>query len=240
MNISSREKRLLIIVLSVAVGVLYYSFPFKSNKTELENKVNEKKQIVSQYEDELREIDQIESRKVTLEENKKTAVEKADGYYPEIIQEKLIKEVDALMTKNNLTGDYSWAEANANVVENLTPGILALPESTTKTLADTIKKSLEEGTTQSIGSDNTSTTTAEVESDGTASPVQMVLAINFKGTYDSLKTFVDDIKSYDRVISASALTTSWQSESELSGTINIEFYSIPKINDDDNSYLNWN
>ena len=169
------------------------------------------------------------------------------------------------MEKNNLKGDYSWQERNANQLENLTPAILNLPESSVKALADVVKSNLGDDTSKKdnntsnnkIATDNngnttsteTDTATAETtnnttnasssEDGGVATPVQMVLAINFKGNYDSLHSFIKDIEEYGRVVVSSALSTNWSSATDLEGTINVEFYSVPKINDDDNEYLDW-
>lgn len=271
MRISNREKTLLCIVGTVAVAVLYYNFVFTSQSEKLKQKRSERAAIEQKYENALAEIKTIEQRKTELAEYKETAEKLSEKYYPEIIQEKLIKEVKALMEKNNLKGDYSWQERNANELESLTPEILSLPESSVKALADVIKSELGGDSTKESNStsnnktiasntntenneaQSTETSTATAETD-TASvqqtttssgeksgvaPVQMVLAINFKGNYDSLHSFVKDIEEYGRVVVSSALSTSWSSATDLQGTINVEFYSVPKINDDDNEYLDW-
>ena len=48
------------------------------------------------------------------------------------------------MDKNGLKGDYSWAERNADQLEDLTPAILELPKSSVQALADTVKSQLGE------------------------------------------------------------------------------------------------
>ena len=45
MKMSSRERNLLCIVVSVALGVLYYNFVFTDNSAKLEEKKNERIQI---------------------------------------------------------------------------------------------------------------------------------------------------------------------------------------------------
>ena len=158
-----------------------------------------------------------------------------------------------------MTGDYSWGAVKAEAVENLTPDIINLPSSSLQVFANAIKsdlgKSLEdlgkklnesvENSKQANAETSTATPSTSVSTEGSTTssdvyPVQMKLTINFKGTYDSLRNFVQDIKDYGRVVVSSALSSTWESENTISsGTIDIEFYSIPKINDDDNSYLDW-
>ena len=93
MKISNREKNLLCIVVSVALGVLYYNFVFTDNSAKLEEKKNERIAIEQKYNDAKEEINQIEARRTKLSELKAKGEELAKDYYPEIIQENLIKEV---------------------------------------------------------------------------------------------------------------------------------------------------
>ena len=268
MKMSSRERNLLCIVVSVALGVLYYNFVFTDNSAKLEEKKNEKIAIEQKYNDAKDEINQIEARRTKLSELKAKGEELAKDYYPEIIQENLIKEVKELMDKNGLKGDYSWAERDANQLADLTPAILDLPKSSVQALADIIKseigeESSEKNTTQSnevasnntetnkTNSEETSTATAETTSTNTQNtvnangdqngptPVKMVLTIKLRGNYDSLRNFVQDIKDYGRVVASSALSTDWSSANDFEGQIDVEFYAIPKISDKDNEYLEW-
>lgn len=144
MKMSSRERNLLCIVVSVALGVLYYNVVFTKNSAKLEEKKNEKIAVQEKYDAAKAEIAQIDARRTELSELKVKGEELAKDYYPEIIQENLIKEIKTLMDKNGLKGDYSWAERNADQLEDLTPAILELPKSSVQALADTVKSQLGE------------------------------------------------------------------------------------------------
>lgn len=260
MKMSNRERNLLCVVVSIALGVLYYNFVFTDNSKKLEEKKNERIAIEQKYNDAKEEIAQIEARRTKLSELKAKGEELAKDYYPEIIQENLIKEVKQLMDKNNLKGDYSWAERDAGQLVDLTPAILDLPKSSVQALADIIKSEIGEkfNTTKSnkvatstatISTETSTATSTATPSNNTQSivngekkgptPVKMVLTIKLKGNYDSLRGFVQDIKDYGRVVAASALSTDWSSPNDFSGQIDVEFYAIPKINDKDNEYLDW-
>ena len=144
MKMSSRERNLLCIVVSVALGVLYYNVVFTKNSAKLEEKKNEKIAVQEKYDAAKAEIAQIDARRTELSDLKVKGEELAKDYYPEIIQENLIKEIKTLMDKNGLKGDYSWAERNADQLEDLTPAILELPKSSVQALADTVKSQLGE------------------------------------------------------------------------------------------------
>ena len=183
MKISNREKNLLCIVVSVALGVLYYNFVFTDNSAKLEEKKNERIAIEQKYNDAKEEINQIEARRTKLSELKAKGEELAKDYYPEIIQENLIKEVKKLMDKNGLKGDYSWAERDAEQLADLTPAILDLPKSSVQALADIIKseigeQSSEKNTTQSnkIDSNNKETALTNTEETSTATAAETATA----------------------------------------------------------------
>ena len=159
MKMSSRERNLLCIVVSVALGVLYYNFVFTKNSAKLEEKKTERKQVEQKYEDAKAEIADIDNRRTRLSELKAKGEELAKDYYPEIIQENLIKEIKTLMDKNGLKGDYSWAERNADQLVDLTPEILDLPKSSVQALADIVKSQIGEDS-----SDKKDTQSSEVVS----------------------------------------------------------------------------
>ena len=164
MKMSSRERNLLCIVVSVALGVLYYNFVFTDNSAKLKEKKSERIAIENKYETQKAEIAQIDSRRETLTQLKAKAEEISEDYYPEIIQENLMKEVKTLMDKNGLKGDYSWGERNADQLTDLTPAILDLPKISVQALADIIKSEIG-GETSSKEENNT--TSNEVASNKT-------------------------------------------------------------------------
>lgn len=265
MRMSSREKNLLMIVLTVAVGLLYYKFVYTPQSEKLKDKRTERNAIEQEYEADKQEIAQIDARKTSLTKLKVEADEATKKYYPEIRQEKLIKEVNALMDKNGLKGDYSWKEADSEALVNLTPAIIELPKSSLQALADVVKSDLNDSkdnketnadkteatTSENVETSTASTSTASANPSNNATtnasgktngptPVKMILTIKITaGNYDALKNFASDIKQYDRVVVASALSSDWTGVNECTGQIDIEFYSIPKINDEDNEYLEW-
>ena len=96
MKMSSRERNLLCIVVSVALGVLYYNVVFTKNSAKLEEKKNEKIAVQEKYDAAKAEIAQIDARRTELSELKVKGEELAKDYYPEIIQENLIKEIKTL------------------------------------------------------------------------------------------------------------------------------------------------
>lgn len=159
MKMSSRERNLLCIVVSVALGVLYYNFVFTKNSAKLEEKKVERQQVEEKYKEAKAEIDDIDNRRTKLSELKVKGEELAKDYYPEIIQENLIKEIKTLMDKNGLKGDYSWAERNADQLVDLTPEILDLPKSSVQALADIVKSQIGEDS-----SDKKDTQSSEVVS----------------------------------------------------------------------------
>lgn len=171
MKMSSRERNLLCIVVSVALGVLYYNFVFTKNSAKLEEKKVERQQVEEKYKEAKAEIDDIDNRRTKLSELKVKGEELAKDYYPEIIQENLIKEIKTLMDKNGLKGDYSWAERNADQLVDLTPEILDLPKSSVQALADIVKSQIGEDS-----SDKKDTQSSEVVSNNKETETSTAIA----------------------------------------------------------------
>lgn len=68
---------------------------------------------------------------------------------------------------------------------------------------------------------------------------KMTIAINFKGTFDNVMTFIDEITDFDKriIIKNISLTAD---ESNLAGNLTLEFYAVPKfLEEEESEYLKW-
>ena len=72
-----------------------------------------------------------------------------------------------------------------------------------------------------------------------ATSEQLKVAINFSGSYESLKKFISSVQNYERKIVITNITISSKSQEELTGVMNLEFHAVPKLSDEDMEYLIW-
>ena len=105
MKMSSRERNLLCIVVSVALGVLYYNFVFTKNSAKLEEKKVERQQVEEKYKEAKAEIDDIDNRRTKLSELKVKGEELAKDYFSQQEIKKLrelaaIEFVDEIVKKS--------------------------------------------------------------------------------------------------------------------------------------------
>lgn len=254
----------LVAVLAVLLGVMYYSFVFNSKSSQLEAAREERQAAVTEYNKVMDELSTLDERKGNIKELTAGIKGKTEKLYPEIIQEKIITEIDELMKKSEFKGDISFSPIEVINLENLTPQVEKLPNTSFDTYADAANKYIDSHKNKSKSnkdsSDNDSTEVDEDtanSSDSSTSDGSVVtnnsaseysddsscehfqLSINFTDVnYKQLKNFKKELESYQRKITCQSVTTTYAG-GKISGVIVLECYAVPKIGGNDNSYSKW-
>lgn len=267
MNITKKEKYLLGILGAVLISVLYYQFVYtpQINKyEELNTAKNEKQQ---EYNDIINTINKIDEQKGKAKGLTQIISEKSSIFYPEIIQEYIILEVDKLLADSGLLGTISFSEITSGQVEaviggvnsNITTSFDSIVEEYNSKFPSEVEESKEENTSeedvtetienqiesnQGLASGNESTEetieNVEVTPDSNATTEQIKVSLNFSGSYTALKQFIKLANESTRKIVISNISLSGKGEGEeVSGTMNLEFYGIPKLGNVDSAYYEW-
>lgn len=63
--------------------------------------------------------------------------------------------------------------------------------------------------------------------------------MNFSGSYTSLDSFLNSVRNYERKIVVNSITITQKTIDEVVGTIGLEVYAMPKVDNDLQKYLNW-
>lgn len=235
MQISKREKYLLGILATVLICFGYYNFIFSKQVDKLTEKKVERDSIVAEYDQVIQNISTLEIKKEKLQTLTKAIGEKTLMFYPTILQEKTILEIDKFLNDSALKGNLAFNPIEVITLEKLTADDKVQPESSLKQYADKVNDNASSTNTQNTSgqavSKETSTTGPTCEN--------FKVAINFTGSYDNLKKFILSLEGYNKKIVITAMTTSAKSESEITGTVNLEFFGIPKITEQDSEYLAW-
>ena len=267
MKITKKEKYLLGILGAVLISVLYYQFVYTQqiNKyEELNITKNEKQQ---EYNDIINTINKIDEQKGKAKGLTQIISEKSSIFYPEIIQEYIILEVDKLLADSGLLGTISFSEITSGQVEAVTDGVNSnittsfdsiVEEYNSKfpseveegkeantseeDVTETIENQIESD--QELASENGSTEetieNVEVTPDSSATTEQIKVSLNFSGSYTALKQFIKLANESTRKIVISNISLSGKGEGEeVSGTMNLEFYGIPKLGNVDSAYYEW-
>ena len=246
MNISKREKYLIGILLTVLICFAYYQFIFVKQVEKVNNKKEEKNQIEARYNEVMNAIANLDSLEEELKILKANVFGKSEKLYPLIMQEKIILELDTLLIDSGLSGNIAFTPVEVAPVEKMVSPEIEKIESSLKSFVDEYNNNVtnaEEGNTEdSASGENTSDSGSEeevnTEGNSTTSE-QLKVAINFSGTYESLKIFIASVQNYERKVVIPTITIASQSEEELSGVMNLEFHAVPKLSDEDKDYLTW-
>lgn len=246
MNISKREKYLIGILAAVLICFAYYQFIYLKQVEKVNNKKAEKNQIEARYNEVMNAIANLDSLEEELKILKANVFGKSEKLYPLIMQEKIILELDTLLIDSGLSGNIAFTPVEVAPVEKMVSPEIEKIESSLKSFVDEYNNNVtnaEEGNTEdSASGENTSDSGSEeevnTEGNSTTSE-QLKVAINFSGTYESLKTFIASVQNYERKVVIPTITIASQSEEELSGVMNLEFHAVPKLSDEDKDYLTW-
>ncbi|MBD7911676.1 MULTISPECIES: hypothetical protein [Clostridium] len=247
MNISKKEKYLLIIVGLLGISALYYTFVYSKQSQKLSDMKSEKIKLQDKYDTEMNEIKSLDSRKDNMQSLYDELSSRTKGYYPTISQEKLIIELDKLLQESGLKGDITFNREKSAPIEKMNaPDKGELKDSLEFSsdfyngkMSSEEKASLEEKAKNDEKNDNSSSTDSEKKESTSALSKQMKLSIKFTGSYGALKNFLLFLKGYDKKIVVPTIKINLKSETDLSGEMQLEFYGMSPLNDLAEEYLKW-
>ncbi|MBS4959165.1 MAG: type 4a pilus biogenesis protein PilO, partial [Clostridium sp.] len=184
---------------------------------------------------------------------KSTVLDKSKSLYPTIMQEKIIIELDKLLNDSGLKGNIAFSPVEVASVEKMVSPEIQKAESSLKAIADEYSGDATKDETSNIESNNENNNTSTEGNEGQvpqdsqevspeqngATSEQLKVAINFSGSYESLKKFISSVQNYERKIVITNITISSKSQEELTGVMNLEFHAVPKLSDEDMEYLIW-
>lgn len=235
MNISKREKYLIGILLAVLVCFVYYQFIYVKQVEKLNNKRAEKNQVEQRYNEVMAAIANLDSKEESLKILKATVLDKSKRLYPTIMQEKIIIELDKLLTDSGLKGNIAFSPIEVAAVEKMMSPEVQKTESSLKALVDEYNGSTSNEATSNGDKQQSHSNVSE----NGATSEQLKVAINFSGKYEVLKSFIASVQNYERKVVITNISISSKSQEELTGVMNLEFHAVPKLSDEDMEYLIW-
>jgi type IV pilus assembly protein PilO len=263
MKISNKEKTMLCVLGSILIGFLYYQFLFLSQTTEVQEKLKAESEIKQKYETTMNTINSMEDKKSNVKVLNTKIKEEAIAFYPTIDQEKLIIELDTLLKGSGLEGSATFQPIAVNSVENSKKESVSLPDSSLQGIVDQYnnvfngvekaQQSNDKNTDNSANSkgnnkDSNNTNNNKINTNNQNSSkdqkkntvAYLKCEVKFAGTYEDLDKFLDSIEQNEKKIVINSIKLSSGSSQGITGTIDLEFYSIPKIDDELEGYLKWN
>lgn len=234
MRLTKREKIMLAILGALVVAFMIYSLIYKPQReqiTDLRTKLK---------------LDQINLQRLKVEISPENKVYKDHKilntkiysttlrYFPEIKQDKIITIIDEMIKASKLQVDsISFMEEEEKLTEE--DLVKALDQKTIlQQLLDTYL-----GHRIDITPKETNPEEQQENNDLMGEVERITANLTFKGTYGNLMDFIHQVEGYDKKIIISTINTVRSEEGTLSGNINLDFYAVPKLHEQDVEYYEW-
>ena len=207
-------------------------------RDDLASKKAERKTVETNYDKTMLEIQTIPIREDKLKGLEAVAMEKSNGFYPSIVQEKIYLELHKILSDCGITSNYAFTPLK---VEELAIAIPKTIDTTTSFTEQT--KNYESGKSTEKLQTNIANPTLKNAIKSQCVVFGIVVNVT-KLTDEQLMKFLEVIEGYDRIIAMPTLTLVPEGEGTgtLQGSIGLTFYSVPKLNPDnglDEKYNDW-
>ena len=238
MKVTKREQLLLGALLIVLLGYSYYNFIYtkQSQKiTELKASRDTYSQKWEQVKAKIASKDKRNEQYITL--NAKI-LNQTDMLFPSIEQEEIIVVLDKMIKDSNLQADVlgfsEVSSENPTVDTSKTANNVDNSKIATNEL-DKLVSAFNDTTEKDANSEKTNTTKASTSTNNSNAigAYKMQVTFNFKGMYDELISFIEQVENYDKKIIINNINLTGAEGSDVSGTLILEFYGVPKLNDND-------
>lgn len=235
MKISNKEIKALIIVGSILISIIYYQFGYVNFSEKLNQRRQAKVEVETRYNKVMSDIQTLDDRKSKSKILATKNVDKASGFYPEIIQPKLILEINKMMEECGIKGNITFSPIEVKEVEDTSPNTAKIPNTSFHTIIDGINDKVTGNSADNKGvSDSTAVTVPGI----TCQQLKTVISIPSTNN-ETFNEFLKKLEAYDRRIVCTTLNISGNSETDITADLSIEFFGVPKISDVDASYFEW-
>ncbi len=254
MKITQREKIMLsfLLIVGLLAGGFYLIYTPLSSQADLLNQEYQAVQVQKKdIDQQLASYDQINKSVNDLTD---TINQSTVAYYPSILQEKIILALNDLVTGSGIVvSNIAYvqqkgltpvlpdaAAANAAAQTAQTSGGAAVQANS---LADAISQlNKMDGITNADAEEQQSALQTVDQAALTAalqSVSSLTATIQFTGTYDQVRYFMTLLENMNRSIQVTNIAYTTGENGFINGTINMNFYAIPKLVRQDDDYLTW-
>lgn len=254
MKRTKRENILLIILLVVILLAAYYKFILSGRL----DKIKELRNKSSECTAEIEKLTNNAVQEKKLSKDIKIINAKIYGnvieLFPSIKQEKIIVILNDMIEKSGVQCDsfaiskpefQKLKEEDKKEIKQ--PSMLEGIVKEYKNLDGESNNKVENNSKHDANKENKNSSDKDIKEDTNKENAEkiepeaekMTIAINFKGTFDNVMTFIDEITDFDKriIIKNISLTAD---ESNLAGNLTLEFYAVPKfLEEEENEYLKW-
>ena len=109
-------------------------------KSNLSDARNDKAKAISEYNKVTAELATLDERKSQIKSEKGEALNKSKRFYPDIIEENILLELEQIESESNFKGDFTLDDVKVSQIEDMTPNNAVLPETSFDALNEAINK----------------------------------------------------------------------------------------------------
>lgn len=231
MKISKREKILLYILGALLIAVGYYKFIFSSGLEKINNLKKEKDSISIKYNIAKGQSAAIKDKENSLKILNAKIQSKTQNLFPDIIQEKIIADLDNLLSQSKLDGvTIKFTEPQVKAVNADKKQGNGAAKNDEQKLLDQYNQGQKSTVKDVLTDDKKKASNLVAEN--------MTVSIDFKGSYSNLISFIDKVQNFNKKIVINNLNITSDSSSGISGSISLDFYAVPKL-EEDKDYSKW-
>ncbi|WP_346936696.1 hypothetical protein [Clostridium sp.] len=246
MKVSKREKFLLGVLVLVIICAGYYKLVYEKQYAKFQEVKQQESELNKKYNEMLTNINTITKNKSDIKILKDSIGSKSMLLYPEMYQDRIIIELNKLLNEAGIKGSLTFSEVTISPIEAYFSEVAeakakpsleqVVEESNKEKTKEDVEGKLEE--TKELGEEQ-----ADKRDEGESKETkveQMKVSVSFNGTYKNVTKFVKIVSEYERLLAMPNINITASGNDEVSGTLDLEFYSIPKINSyEDAKYLKW-
>ncbi|MHC1685751.1 MAG: hypothetical protein AB6733_22955 [Clostridiaceae bacterium] len=240
MKISEKEKVLLFIVGTILIIALYFQFVFLKQRNNVVDLEKQKDEVKNKYETTMKIVNSIDDTQLKLVDLNSEIGTKTRLLYPSIIQEKIILELDNIIRKSNVTANLKFSEISVKKIDYAKVEERKQGENILQTYKDQYSGNSTDSTSNS--NDTTNTTDNSKDEENNLNVEQINVKLDYTGTYKELSDFINKIEQHSREnkrIVMTNLTGNQSNKGVLSGTFELNFYSVPKIGEGSDDYFKY-
>lgn len=242
MKISKREKILLGILVVWLILFGYFKYVYAGQKSKLEKLRTERITLQAKLDTVNAQINSIKNKESDVKVLNSKIQDKSKLLYPTIAQEKIIIELDSLMSKSKLKGTIGFSDIAVQAVEVKKPEEKKNAQSSLQPLADQYNSTFNKNSNNVNVAENKNNGTATApKTDASGSTVeQMKVNLTFSGSYSNVIDFIKNIETNSKKIIIANINLSQVSKTDVSGSCELNFYAVPKVSNEDEEYMKWN
>ncbi|MBU3072789.1 hypothetical protein [Clostridium estertheticum] len=237
MKVTKREQGLIGVLLIVLLCYGFYNFVLlKQNQKITELKAS--KDSYSQKWELAKAKIKTENERKEQYKNLNSKIFNATGMlFPSLEQEKIIVILDKMIKDSKIQADVlAFSEVSSGNNDADTTKTVN-NENKSKNTTNELDKLVNDfnGTSKNGTNSTDSKKTNDLKIIGA---YKMEVTLKFKGVYDELISFIEQVENYDKKIIIKSITLTGAEGSEVSGNITLEFHGVPKLNNNDD--FKWN